>query len=76
VDVSDALAILLYLFSGNAQQPRCLDGCDVNGDLAVGVADAVALIQYLFSANGFPVPAPGPTQCQPAREGFCEVSNC
>ncbi len=75
VDVSDALAILLYLFAGNVQ-PACLDGCDVNGDLAVGVADAVALIQYLFATNGFPVPPPGPSQCQPAREGFCEVSNC
>ncbi len=75
VDISDAVAILLFLFLGG-EPPSCVDGCDVNGDTAVQVSDAVALLGYLFSPGGFAIPSPSPGECQPSREGFCERSNC
>ncbi len=75
VDISDAVRILFYLFAG-AGTPPCLDGCDINGNLSVGIEDAVALLNYLFRPGGFNIPAPSPTQCLPARVGFCDSSNC
>ena len=75
VDISDAVATLRYLFSG-ADEPPCLDGCDVNGDENVSIADAIALLQYLFLPDGFTIPAPAPGECLPAREGFCNRTNC
>lgn len=73
-DLSDAIAILLYLFDG--YEPSCMDGCDLNADTAVGLDDAIVLLQYLFGPDGFSVPSPAPGECLPAREGFCAVSNC
>ena len=75
VDVSDAISLLLYLFLGD-RTPGCLDGCDVNGDQNVQVSDAVALLNYLFTPGGFAIPAPSPGECDEAREGFCERTNC
>jgi len=75
VDIADAVKILLYLFAG-ASEPPCLDGCDVTGNNSVAVDDAVALLNYLFKPGGFAIPSPTPSQCLPAREGFCERSNC
>ena len=75
VDISDAVAILRYLFAG-AAEPPCLDGCDVNGDEAVQISDAIGLLAYLFAPGGFAIPSPRPGECLPAREEFCEVSNC
>ncbi len=75
VDITDALAILLYLFA-EREEPRCIDGCDVNGNEGVAIDDALALLQYLFTSQGFVIPAPDPGDCAPAREGFCQQSNC
>jgi hypothetical protein len=75
VDVSDAFAVLVYLFRGGVQPP-CIDGCDVNGNSTVAIDDAILLLNYLFKPGSAAIPAPGPADCQPAREGFCEVSNC
>jgi len=75
IDISDAVALLRYLFAG-AAEPPCLDGCDVNGDQSVQIADAIALLQYLFLPQGFSIPPPAPGQCYPAREGFCNQTNC
>lgn len=47
VDVSDAIAILNFLFQ-NGEQPYCLDKADVNDDGFVDVSDAVFLLNYLF----------------------------
>ncbi len=74
VDISDAVAILLYLFMGGPE-PLCWDGCDVNGDEGVALDDAIVLLQYLFAGRELTVP-PIPGECLPAREGFCEVTNC
>ena len=74
VDISDALGILFYLFA-RGFRPPCLDGCDVSGNQVIGIEDAILLLQYLFQ-SGAQIPSPSPTECQPAREGFCETSNC
>jgi hypothetical protein len=74
-DLSDAVKIVLYLFAG-ASQPGCLDACDVNGDTNLAVSDAIALLQYLFKPGTVTIPAPGPGDCGPARQGFCAVPNC
>jgi hypothetical protein len=71
LDISDALATLLYLFGGTAPALPC-DGAsaeeggnlallDVSGDAAVDLSDAVYVLRFLFS--GGPPPLAG-TQCQ------------
>jgi lamin tail-like protein len=75
IDISDGLTILLYLFAGRGPPP-CVDGCDVNGNQTVGIEDAILLLQHLFAPLGASIPSPGPGECLPAREGFCEQSNC
>jgi mono/diheme cytochrome c family protein len=55
LDVSDAIAILLYLFGGGGA--GCLDAMDADGRSDVELADAVYLLQYLFR-RGAPPPAP------------------
>jgi hypothetical protein len=56
VDISDAVAILVYLFGGGSPPP-CLDRLDTNDEGQLNVADAVYLLSYLFSA-GPPPPEP------------------
>ncbi|MFP6737506.1 MAG: lamin tail domain-containing protein [Planctomycetota bacterium] len=76
VDISDAVTILFYLFMGE-REPRCLEGCDVNGNREVSIDDAIALLRYLFSVDSFAIPAPAPGgDCAPSEEGSCEISNC
>ena len=75
IDIADAIKIVLYLFTGSGTPP-CLDGCDVTGNHTVAIDDAIALLTYLFLPGGFAVPSPTPTECQPARQGFCDQSNC
>jgi hypothetical protein len=60
VDISDALAVLGYLFLGSAAPP-CLDGADVDDNEAVEITDAVADLNFLFLGNVQPAaPFPGP----------------
>ena len=76
VDISDAVTILFYLFMGQ-QEPRCLEGCDVNGNQEIAIDDAIGLLRYLFSADSFAIPPPAPgSDCAPSQEGSCEISNC
>jgi len=60
-DISDAVAVLRYLFAGASL--GCLDAADVNDDGRLTIADPVALLGYLFG-SGAPLPepfeAPGP----------------
>ena len=46
IDISDAVTILLYLFS-DSEVPH-VEALDTNRDGAVDVADAIYLLQYLF----------------------------
>ena len=48
-DISDAVYILLYLFSTN--QPSCMDALDCNDDGAIHISDAVFLLGYLFTGK-------------------------
>ncbi len=73
VDLSDAVTVLFYLFA-SAPAPECLDGCDTTGNEAVDIGDALGILNYLF--RGGTIPSPSPTECLPARDGGCEVSNC
>ena len=58
VDLSDAVAILAYLFRG-AASPPCVDRLDVNDSGKIDVADSVYLLGYLFT-GGPPPPPPFP----------------
>ena len=56
VDISDALAILDYLFLGQPA-PGCLDAADADDSGAVDLSDAVNILGFLFLAReGLPPP--------------------
>ena len=61
VDISDASAILGFLFLGTAA-PGCVDAADTNDDGAVDISDASHLLSFLF-LGGLTLPAPGPETC-------------
>jgi hypothetical protein len=79
-DISDAIAILRYLFSGSFQI-GCLLAADVNGDGGVDLADAIYALNYQFRGGAAP-PEPGPDECgsdpapDPELEQLCEYSQC
>jgi len=75
VDISDAIAIVGYLFAG-AITPPCLAGCDIDADGDVIVTDAIALLNSLFDPVGFAIPSPTPQECRPSAPGTCSRSNC
>ncbi|MBN1443190.1 MAG: hypothetical protein JXA90_10800 [Planctomycetes bacterium] len=52
-NISDALAILFYLFLGRTSLP-CRDALDVDDTSAIDLADAIHLLTYLFSAGAPP----------------------
>ncbi len=61
VDISDALSILNWLFTGGVA-PDCEKAADVNDDGSVDVSDALSLLNYLFLGGekpAAPFPAPG-----------------
>jgi hypothetical protein len=74
VDISDAIALLRYLFLGATAPLPCGDGTleaegnlrllDSNGDGRTNLSDAVALLGYLFGGDA--PPALG-TECVPIR---------
>ena len=54
VNVSDAVFLINYVFSGG-DEPRPVKACgDVNSDFKVNVSDAVYLINYVFSGGNPP----------------------
>jgi hypothetical protein len=61
VDISDAAAVISYLFMTGTWQvmPKCLDACDANDDGRVDLADAVFILRYLFKFGQLP-PTPFP----------------
>ena len=74
-DLTDAIVILTHLFLGG-REILCLDSADVNDDGRVDIADPIRLLNYLFAPGGFNIPSPTPNECVPAREGYCERTNC
>ncbi len=60
IDVSDAVATLLYLFaSGNV---RCLDAADADDDGGVRINDALYVLNALFSPGAPSIPPPSPAR--------------
>jgi hypothetical protein len=57
-DISDAVAVLSYLFTGGAA-PGCLAAADANGSGKIDVSDAVYIVGFLF-LGGAPPRAPYP----------------
>ena len=57
VNISDALATLLHLFSGKVID--CPDAADTNDDETLNISDGVFVLNYLFAAGAEP-PAPFP----------------
>jgi hypothetical protein len=57
-DVSDAISILGYQFSGG-RDLGCCDAADVNDDGVLDISDAICLLSFLF-LGGPPPPPPGP----------------
>jgi len=53
LDLSDAVSILSYLFSGG-EKPYCLDAADTNDDGDLDLSDSVSLLTYLFAGGGAP----------------------
>jgi len=62
-DISDALAILNYLFLGG-EPLTCLDAADANDDDSVDISDATTVLNFLFLGGRAP-PPPGPYVCGP-----------
>ncbi len=58
LDISDAVGILDYLFSGGLRI-TCLEAADFNNDWVVDITDPVAALNYLF-VGGEPPATPGP----------------
>lgn len=58
IDISDAISILMVLYSGGPSIP-CPDALDADDDGHLGAADAVAILKFLFLGAG-PPPAPWP----------------
>jgi hypothetical protein len=61
-DLSDAVRILLALFTGTAPLD-CLDTGDTDDDGHLNITDPIFLLAHLFQGGG-PPPAPG-TDCGP-----------
>ncbi|MBN1444438.1 MAG: hypothetical protein JXA90_17125 [Planctomycetes bacterium] len=57
-DISDAIAILAYQFSGG-ERLECRDAADANDDYFLDVSDAIYLLGFLFVGSP-PPPPPGP----------------
>jgi hypothetical protein len=55
-DVSDAIATLLYLFTGE-RELSCLSSADADDTGTVDITDAILVLQYLF-LGGDPLPPP------------------
>ena len=62
-DISDAIAILSYLFLGSAT-PSCLDAADVDDSGGIDIGDGINLLSFLFQSGKTP-PSPGPEVCGP-----------
>lgn len=60
LDISDAVGILDYLFSGGLRI-TCLEAADFNNDWVVDITDPVATLNYLF-VGGEPPATPGPVE--------------
>ncbi len=54
VDISDAVCVLEWLFSGRAE-PGCVAATNSNGDAGADISDATYLLSFLFLGGPAPV---------------------
>ena len=73
LNVTDAVALLLYLFRGG--EVACEDACDVDGTVDVNLSDAVFLLNFIFGRGADVIPPPGPGDCGPGSPS-CAQSTC
>ncbi|MEK6844462.1 MAG: dockerin type I domain-containing protein, partial [Nanoarchaeota archaeon] len=71
IDISDAINILGYLFTGSGTI-TCQDAADVNDDGEIDLSDALYLLNYLFKNERQP-PSPFP---QPGKDPTEDQLNC
>ena len=73
VDLSDAVCILNWRFSGSAE-PGCVAATNANGDNDIDIADASYLLNFLFAGNA---PPPPPfTVCGPGTSAGDAILGC
>ena len=58
IDISDAVALLGFLFLGEAEPP-VIEAADINADTVLDISDSIYLLAYLFG-GGPPPPPPFP----------------
>ena len=68
-DISDALYILGYIFSG-AAEPTCMDALDENDDGQVQIADAIYHFTALFLSGPPPAAPWGSCGVDPTPDGL------
>ena len=75
VDLSDAVATLVYLFQGLGGWPECLSAADANRSGSVDLSDGIYLLNFLFLGGPAPeAPFPG---CGATDETlWCKQSGC
>jgi hypothetical protein len=64
VNITSAISILNYLFTGVVTEPPCLEAGDINNDGSVNITDPVNLLNHLFGTAPPPAP-PGLESCGP-----------
>ena len=70
VDISDAIYLLLFLFSGGSQ-PLYPESCNVDNNDEINISDAIFLLTYLFR-GGIPPASPFPNAgCDPKLHPIC-----
>lgn len=78
VDLSDAVTILNWLFSGGVE-PTCPDAADANDDGKRDLSDAVSILNWLFLGGQAPAP-PGAEVCgeDPTEDSLpaCSYESC
>ena len=74
VDLSDAINLLNFLFSGG-DDPFCDDACDSNNDEFLDLSDPIHTLNFLFEGGSIP-PDPGPTECGHDPVGAEDLLHC
>jgi hypothetical protein len=72
LNVTDAIAIFEFLFSGGAA-PGCLEAADLHNDGLVNISDGIGLLGYVFLSGivpALPGPPIGPCGTDPDEEGM------
>ncbi len=74
MQLTDAIAILGFLFQGTAPPP-CFDSADADNNGQVQLTDAIAVLGFLFQGTA-PPPAPGPTDCGEDPDDPADAIDC